>query len=95
MGVVVPVEEPHLVAIREEDERNLELLRVVALLVLLGDWVDARPLRFGHRHWPLGAVAEPVVLVRRPGGDRDVHSVGAPSSSGGKEASRCGSRSTR
>ena len=57
VGVRVPVEEPHLVAVREEDERDLELLRVVAPLVLGGDRVDARALGLHHRHRPPGAVA--------------------------------------
>ena len=58
------VEEPHLAAVREEDEQDLELLRVVAPLVLGGDRIDARALRLGHRHRPPGAVAEHVVRAR-------------------------------
>ena len=64
MGVQVPVEEPYLVAVREEDERNFELFRVVAPLVLGGDRVDARALRLHHRHRSPGAVAEHVVRPR-------------------------------
>ncbi len=64
VGVRVPVEEPHLVAVREEDERDLELLRVVAPLVLGGERVDARTLRLDHRHRPPGTVAEHVIRPR-------------------------------
>ena len=64
VGVRVPVEEPHLVAVREEDERDVELLRVVAPLVLGGDRIDARALCLDHRHRPPGAVAEHVVRPR-------------------------------
>jgi len=64
VSVRVAVEEPALVAVREEDERDLELLRVVAPLVLSGDRANARALRLDHRHWSSGAVAEHVVRPR-------------------------------
>ena len=64
VSVRIAVEEPHLVAVREEDERNHELFRVVAPLVLGGDRVDARALRLHHRHRSTGAVAEHIVRPR-------------------------------
>ena len=61
VGVGLPVKEPDLLAVRQEDERNFELLGVVASLVLCGDWVDAGVLSLQCRHRASGSVAEHIV----------------------------------
>ena len=61
VGVRLAVEEPDLLAVRQEDERRAELLGVVAALILRRDGVDAGALGLDRRKRPSGPVAERIV----------------------------------
>ena len=79
VGVPAAIQEAHFLAVRQEDEGNVEQRCVMDALVLGGDRVDARPLRFDDRHRAPGAVAEHVVRARAvPEGvlEEDAHPVG-------------------
>ena len=64
MGVGFAVEKPHLLAVRKEGERNVELGGVVATLILCRDWIDPGVLRLQRRHGTAGTVAKHVVGTR-------------------------------
>ena len=79
VGVRLPIQEPHFLAVRKEDERDAELLGVMSSLVLRRDRIDARPLGLQHRHGPALPVAEHVVGQRAVGQrvlEQDARSVG-------------------
>ena len=79
VGIFVPLEKPHFVAVRQEHERHAELCGVVPTLILRRNGIDARPLGFQHRHGPALPVAEHVVGLRAVGQhvlEQDARSVG-------------------
>ena len=79
VGVPAAIQEAHFLAVRQEDERNVEQRCVMDALILGGDRVDARPLRFDDRHRAPGAVAEHVVRARAVPErvlEEDAHPVG-------------------
>ena len=64
VGIRFPVQEPHFVAVRQENERDVELFGIVPSLVLRGDRIDAGPLGLQYRHRPSLPVAEHVIGLR-------------------------------
>ena len=79
VGVPVAVQEAHLLAVREEDEGDIEPRRVMDALVLRGEWPGARALGLDDGHGPPGAAAEHVVgarAVRQRMFEQDSHAVG-------------------
>ena len=78
MPVRLAVEEPDLFPVRQERERDAELLGVVASLILRLKGVDAGALGLDRRHGPPRAVAERVVgprAVRQRVLEQDAHAV--------------------
>ena len=77
--VRLAVEEPDLFPVRQERERDAELLGVVASLILRLKGVDAGALGLDRRHGPPRAVTERVVgprAVRQRMLEQDAHAVG-------------------
>ncbi len=73
------VEEPDLLAVRQEDERHAQLEGIVAPLVLRQDRVDACALGFERRQRPALTVAQHVVGQRAVGEqvfEQDARAVG-------------------
>ena len=64
VGVRLTVEEPSLLAVRQEHERHAELLGVVAALILRLDRVDAGALGFERCQGSSRSVAERVIGPR-------------------------------
>ena len=50
VGVGFAIEEPHFLAVRQEDERHPKLSGAGACLVVRRDGIDARAFGFEHRH---------------------------------------------
>ena len=67
MGVRVAVQEPYLLAVRQEDEGDGEPFRVVDALVARRGQVGARALGLDDGHRAPGAVAERVIGARPVG----------------------------
>ena len=79
VGVGLPIQKPHFLSVRQEDERYAELFGVVPALVLRRNGIGARPLRLQRRHRPPLPVAEHVVGLRAVGQrvfEQDARAVG-------------------
>ena len=79
VGIRLPIQEPHFLAVREEDERHAELFGVVPTLILRRNGIDARALGLQRRHRSALPVAEHVVGLRAVGErmfEQDAHAVG-------------------
>ena len=63
MGILVLVAEPDFFAVRQEDERNVELIGIATALRLPGAQIDARALGFEHGERPPVAVEEGVIRL--------------------------------
>ena len=88
VGVPAAVQEAHLLAVREEDEGDVEQRCVMDALVLRGERLDARALGLDDGHGPPGAVAEHVVgarAVRQRMFEQDAHAVGQVPSGVGEQ----------
>lgn len=64
MGIRLSVQKPHFLAVQQEAKRHADLPRVVPLLVLRRDGIDARALDLDHLHGPALPVAKDVVSLR-------------------------------